>query len=890
MENIVLSIDGKTVSCPAGTSILAAAERIGVNIPTLCHHPDLKPYGACRLCLVEDEKTGRLMASCVTPVGQDMAIQTTSERILQHRRNIIRLMISEHPESCVVCSKGNRCRLRLAAAQLGIGETDLYHLPNFRPLEQANPFIVRDLSKCILCGKCIRADHELVVVGAIDYSLRGFDSRPATTHNVGLEKSECTFCGTCVSMCPTGALSPNEAGYVGTPESEGISICGFCGLGCSLMMGTLGNRIIDVNPSQEPNAVNGATVCVKGHFAHDYLNSRKRLTGPLARKDGNRKESLVPVSWQEAMALVADRLTAIKKEYGPQSIGLMGSSKCTNEENYLFQKIARTVLGTNNIDNGGFLNGQPGFMSLDTMTGGRCRANPLKGLESAEVIIVIGTDPGHSLPVVSYYLKRAARKGIPLIVVDPRPTSLAPFSSIWLPILPKSDLDLIHGLGAFLFLKNGYDAAYIDKYTEGFSLYRYGLSSVDQDRISRQTGLGKNEMEAVAELIKGKKTAFVVGKGILQQRHVERKLGAILNLSLMTGSYGSKGGGIYLLPCENNQVGALDMGAVPNQLPGRQSLADNLVRKQWEEAWKVKLSPDSGLNMVRMIEKAEKGHLKALYIMGENPLRALPQRQRVQNALEKLEFIVVQDILKGETAQEADVVLSGAAFCEKGGSFTNLEGRIQTFTAVVPPPGNAKPDWEILDLLSVRLGMAKTYGSIEKIRSEISKLVPMYRDLSGQADGWIRDLTADQDQAPAVGNGLISFTPYASSGESVVDRDYPVTAILGSVRYHLGAGTRTHLSSRIKALDFEGEVSLSAKDGSALGVKDGDRIRILSREGSIIRPVRLYEGIRPGQIFVPTVADTNSAIDLMNLNGLNGPGSPGWKTCPVKLEKWRSDE
>ena len=687
METIALSIDGKRITCAAETSILEAAEQNGIKIPRLCYHPELKPFGACRMCLVEDEKTGRLMASCVTPAAPDMALQTASPRIIKHRRNIARLMIAEHPESCILCSKGNRCQLRWVAAQLGVGETNLYPMPNYKPYEEANPFIIRDLSKCILCGKCIRADHERVVVGAIDYNMRGFKSRPATVHELGLEQSNCTFCGTCVSMCPTGALSTKNSRYVGSPEQESISICGFCSVGCSLAMGTADNHIIEVNPAQLPGSVNGATLCVRGHFAHDFLNSPRRLLAPLVRKNGNREnDELVPVSWDSALKLIAERLIEIKSKYGPQSIGFWGSSKCTNEENYLFQKIARVLIGTNNIDNGGYVSGQSLLKVLDEKTGGGYRKNRLADLENAEVIFVLGADPSHSVPVVSYYLKRAAAKGIPLIVVDPRKTELAAKASIWLPIKPQTDLELINGLVALLHEKKAYDASFVNQYTEGFSLFRYSLSSLDMEKISRLTHLKMTALSKTVELLQGKKVAIVFGQGVIQQKNGSHTLGAILNLSLITGSLGCAGAGIYFLAKENNQLGAMDMGAVPDLLPGRQPIDNITARKNWEKNWKVNISPDPGLNMVQMVEAAEQGNLKALYIMGENPLRALPEPDRVKRALKNLKFIVVQDILNSQTVKIADVVLPAAPISEKKGSITNLEGRIQSFQAVMPPP------------------------------------------------------------------------------------------------------------------------------------------------------------------------------------------------------------
>jgi len=886
LETIALVIDGKKIICPAETSILEAAEQNGIKIPKLCYHPDLKPFGACRMCLVEDEKTGRLMASCVTPVAPDMAIQTTNERITKHRRNIARLMIAEHPESCIVCSKGNRCQLRWVAAQLCVGETDLYHMPNYKPFEEANPFIIRDLSKCILCGKCIRADHELVVVGAIDYNMRGFKSRPATAHELGLEQSNCTFCGTCVSMCPTGALSTKNTRYVGTPERETESICGFCSVGCSLTMGATDERIVDVNPAQLPDSINKATLCVRGHFAHDFLNSPHRLISPLGRKKGEQAtDELVPLAWDEALGNITKRLLEIKSKNGPQSIAFLGSSKCSNEENYLFQKIARVMIGTNNIDNGGYIFGQPLMKVLDEKTAGGYRVNRLADIENAEAILVLGADPNHSVPVVSYYLKKAAQKGIPLILVDPRKTELAAFASIWLAVKPQSDLELINGLAALLHEQKAYDSSFVDQYTEGFSLFRYGLSSLDMDRISGVTNLDSTAINKTVSLLKQKKIAIVIGHGIIQQKNALHTLGAILNLSLMTGSLGSPGTGLFILARENNQLGAMDMGTAPDFLPGRQPLDNETARNKWEKNWKTSISPDPGLNLVRIIEAAEKGSLKALYIMGENPLRALPESKRVIKALGKLEFLVVQDILHNETTQIADVVLPGAAISEKQGSITNLEGRIQTFQPVVSPPGKARPDWEILDLLAAELSAGKPYGSLEKIRSEIRQLVPTYESLNGHDHGWIKP-TCEKALFKAKGaDEPISFYPVVSTEDDPDDKNFSFTAIIGSLRYQLGSGTRTQSSDRIQGFDLAGQLEISLQDSANLKVKDDDTVTVTSKSGSITRKIRIEKSLCAGQIFIPTGFNSNDAMNLLVLSDITKPGSPGWKTCRVKIKK-----
>jgi len=886
LEKIVLTIDDKKISCAPGTSILEAALRNKIKIPHLCYHPDLKPFGACRLCLVEDGKTGRLMAACVTPAAPDMTIRTDTPRILRHRRNIVRLMIAEHPESCIVCSKGNRCQLRWVAAQMGVGETALYSMPNYKPLEQANPFIVRDLSKCILCGKCIRADHELVAVGAIDYNLRGFPSRPATVHEQGLERSSCTFCGTCVSMCPTGALSAKSSQYVGSPEKESFSVCSFCGVGCSLAMGQSAGKIIDVNPAHLPDTVNRATLCVRGHFAHDFLNSTERLIAPLMSKKGEGESiQLTPVAWEEALDAVARRLIQIKDENGPQSIAFMGSSKCSNEENYLFQKIARVWIGTNNIDNGGYVSGQ--FLStfLDQKTGGGCRVTPLDDLAKAEVILVLGADPNHSLPVVSYYLKRAAKQGTPLIVVDPRKTELVSFAKLWLRINPRGDLELLNALAALLHEKNAYNPEFIDRYTEGFSIFTYGLSSLEVDKVCRVTGLKMQRLNEALDIIKGKRIAFVIGHGILQQRYGVHTIGAILNLSLMTGSLGAEGGGIYVLARENNQAGAMDMGTLPNLLPGRIPLDEDAARKKWEKHWKVKISPDPGLNMRRVIEAAESGRLKALYIMGENPLRSLPQPQRVKAALEKLEFLVVQDILNNEIVKMADVALSGAAPSEKSGSFTNMEGRIQSFSPVVAPPGKAKPDWNILDLLATRLGAPESYGAVEKIREEICRLVPAYAQINGKGQNWLKSSSPMALFHAEGADELISFSPVVSTADEPNETDYPFTAILGSLRYHLGSGSRTMASGRIRDFDSGGEVAVSAGDADRLKLKDGETVKIESRWGEIKRKLSRSNQMGPGQLFVPLAVNANDAMNLIDLSDLADPKSAGWKTCAVRIKK-----
>ncbi len=877
METIVLTIDGKAITAPAGSSILEAADRSGIKIPRLCHHPELKPAGACRLCLVEDDKTGRLMAACVTPAAQGLSIQTGTPRLLNHRRNIVRLMMAEHPESCVVCSKGNRCELRQVAATLGVGETDLYPMPNFKPFEQANPFITRDLSKCILCGKCVRADHELVVVGAIDFADRGFGVRPATAHHTDLMASSCTFCGTCVSICPTGALGIRHPEFVGTSEREADTTCGFCPVGCRLSLGVSGNRVVEAGPSREAGTVNGATLCVRGHFAHDYLNAGRRLLSPMIRKQGEDTETtLVPASWQEAVDAAVDGLLRVKGAHGPQSIGFMGAPRCTNEENYLFQKIARASIQTNNIDGGGHLSGQILLAAFDKKTRGKWRKSSLAKLEAVETILVLGADPTHTSPVAGYHIKRAAKNGAALIVADPRQTQLATRSSLWLPVAPGGDLALLNGLAALLLEANEYDRRFIDIHTEGLSILRYGLSTLDIDGICQSAGISRDTLQTAAMLLKDRKTAFVVGGGFLRQTQAPRAIDALINLLLLTTGLDTEAPGVYFLAGENNHAGALHMGAIPGLLPGLEKLGDDSSRKRYEKAWQTSLSPDPGLDLVRMIEAAEKGQLKAMYIFGENPLRALPEPHRVRKALENLDFLVVQDILDGDIVRMADVVLSGAAFCEKAGTFTNLEGRVQCLAPAVPPPGNAKPDWEILDMLWTKLG-GTPYEDVEHIRREITRLIPMYGEVIDTGPAWL---------ASGENGGTIPFTPVVASEKVPTVENYPLTAIFGSVRYHAGSGTRTGASRRIGKLQSLNTVTISPEDAAPTGLKEGDRIVVLSATGSLKRTVTVSGKIQRGQVFLPGDGGRGAALSLIRMQDLDR----GWNTCPVRLEKEDSHE
>lgn len=894
MESIVLTINGQKITCPAGSSVLDAATKNGIHIPTLCHHPQLKPYGACRICLVEDEKTGRLMASCVSPAAPDMVIATDSPRVLKHRRNIVRLMMAEHPESCIVCSKGNRCELRRIAARLGVGESDFYPMPNFKPYEQMNPFIIRDLSKCILCGKCIRADHELVVVGAIDYNHRGFRSRPATLNETPLENSNCTFCGTCVSVCPTGALAAKNSAYAGTPEKEFDSICGFCGAGCAISLGTAGDRIVEVSPSRSDQTANGVTLCVRGHFANDFIHGPDRLVQPMIRgaAAGSGTETgpvHVPATWDTAMGEVVGKLSAVRRRHGPGSLAFIGSPRCSNEENYLFQKIARMIFGTANVVSGGYALGLTLVLKIEEKSHGVRRTGPLSDLEVAEAIVVVHADIGQSVPVAGYHIKRAIKKGVPVIVIDARKTDLSAMAPVWLrpAVLNAADpryADLIHCLAAHLIHDNAVDDDFVRKYTDGFPEFLQFLKGIDPAQTARECGVKPETVEKAAKRIAMKKIALVVGPDILHLPGGQGIMDAMFNLALLTGGVHEKGTGFCVPVGDSNLIGSMDMGVAPDLLPGRRFLQNADHRAAVGRAWHATISPDPGLDLVGFIEAVESGAVKAAYIMGDNIARSLPQSDRVAAALGKLDFLVVQDILYNRTASLAHVILPGAAMAEKSGSFTNMEGRIQTFVPAVNPPGQALADWEILADLARRMGHPEQYASIEKIRQEIRQIVPMYAGLGSHRQAWIKNNEADN---PFSGNGKrFCFSTMAPCPEIKADPAFPFTAFLAPPRFHLGSGTRTSRSERIKSYDGKPfSIQLSMADCRSLGLENADRIRVSSASGAIEGTFEASHALQSGQVMIPLAVSRNQAAALVQLAVPDQNDAFGWTVCRVGIEK-----
>jgi len=886
LQPITIVLNGREVSGYPGMTILELAQESGVDIPTLCHDTHLPPIGACRVCLVENEQSGALMASCVTPIAPGMVINTHSPRVIEHRETIVKLMLASHPDSCLVCDKGNRCQLRQIASDMGIGLVEFQRIPHLAAIEEVNPFIERDLSKCILCAKCIRACQELVVEGAIDYFQRGFIAKAATLDDLPLEDSECTFCGTCVALCPTGALMEKERTYRGTTKTAVQTTCPFCGCGCSICLEVKDNRVVRVTPGKE-GGVNHGTLCVRGNYGCDFIHSPDRLTKPLVKVNGDFEE----VSLEQALEGVATEFKQIKDGHGPDSLAILGSSKCTNEENYLLQRFARCVLNTNNIDNGSRLCNSATRLGLGSSIGFPGTTNYLDALEQSEVIIVIGADPTSSAPVVGYAIKRAVKyKGAKLILIDPRQTKLSSFAHLWVHPMLSTDVALLNSLAKVIIDEGLLDEEFVTRKTDNFEEFTKRLEKYSPEYAEAITGVPSEEIHAAAQLYaRASRAAIIYGTGITQQTAGTDSVKALANLAILTGNIGHRQGGIYALQRENNGQGACDMGALPNFLPGYRRVADAQARRNFEERWEVDLPATTGLTAVEIMEQAKKGKIKGLYIVGEDPVLSFPHSTLVDEALSSLDFLVVQDMFLTETAKRADVVLPATSFAEKEGTFTNFEGRVNRVQKAIEPIGESLPDWEIILRLADKMGYPLPFSSLRQVIDEIEELVPSYEGYTDSDRVYQDELDTWEARRTFGGQflkGFACFSPveYTPRADGVKE-GYPFTLLAGTILYHFGTGNRSLRSWRLKRFSPQPFMEIGESDAKKLALTDGERVKIISPVGEVTTMVKITDTLPEGTLFVPISFSEAPVNGLFGITLDPEVKSPSLKACNVRIER-----
>jgi formate dehydrogenase alpha subunit len=895
LQAITITLDGREVSGYPGMTILELAKESGINIPTLCHDPQLASVGACRVCLVEDERNGALLASCVAPIAPGMIINTHSPRVIERRKTIIELMLASHPDSCLVCDKGNRCQLRQIAADLGIGLIELQRIPRMVSIEEVNPFLERDLSKCILCAKCIRACQELVVEGAIDYFQRGFTTIPATLNNMPLENSECTFCGTCVALCPTGALTEKEKTYRGTTQTAVQTICPFCGCGCSICLETKDGRVLRAAPGKESSVYKG-TLCVRGSYGCDFIHSPDRLLKPLVKSNGNHEE----LPWEEALKLAATQFRRIKDEYGADSLAVLGSSKCTNEENYLLQRFARAVFGTNNIDNGSRLYNSASRVGLGSSLSFSGTTNYLTDLEQAELMLVIGADPSASAPAISYAIKRAVKRyGVKLLLIEPRQTKLSSFAHLWLRPKVGTDMILINGLAKVIVDEGLLDEEFVARRTDNFEAFAESLKRYTLKYVEEATGIRGQEIREAARLYaKANQAAIIYGTGITQHITGTDSVKALANLALLTGNIGRRGGGIYALQRENNAQGACDMGALPRFLPGYQSVADAQARGKFEERWKASLPAQAGLTALEMMEQAKKGKIKGMYIVGENPVLSFPNPRFTKEVLASLDFLVVQDMFLTETARLASVVLPAASFAEKDGTFTNFEGRVQRVRKAIAPLGESLPDWEIILRLADRMGSPMPYSSPQEVMDEIIGCcqLPAYSfyegggHLESEAKGLYQAESGSHRGVGRIHGGQFSegfarFCPVEYVPPAKGKKGYPYTLLAGVILSHFGTGSRSSRSARLRRYSSEAFVEICESDARDLTLADGEMVKVSSPAGEVTAKVKITSALREGMLFMPISFPEAPVNELFDIVLDSETKAPSLKACSVKIDK-----
>jgi formate dehydrogenase major subunit len=693
-EEITLEIDGQPVTVPRGTSIMRAAMDGGTKIPKLCATDSLEPFGSCRLCLVEIEGRKGFPASCTTPAENGMKVRTQTPKLQELRKGVMELYISDHPLDCLTCSANGNCELQDMAGVTGLrnvryGFEGANHLKSQK--DESNPYFTYDPSKCIVCNRCVRACEETQGTFALTISGRGFESRVSPGQDQPFMESECVSCGACVEACPTATLQEKSVIWLGQPEHSTITTCAYCGVGCSFKAEMKGNEVVRMVPWKDGKANEGHS-CVKGRFAWGYATHKDRITKPMIRSKIT--DPWREVSWEEAIGYAASEFRRIQAKYGKDSVGGITSSRCTNEESYLVQKLIRAAFGNNNVDTCARVCHSPTGYGLGQTFGTSAGTQTFKSVEQADVIMVIGANPTEAHPVFASRMKRRLREGAKLIVVDPRQIDLVSSPHVkadyHLQLKPGTNVAVISALAHVVVTEGLLAADYIAERCDdkSFRQWKEFVSRPENspEALAEVTGVPADLLRGAARLYaQPGNSAIYYGLGVTEHAQGSTMVMGIANLAMATGNVGREGVGVNPLRGQNNVQGACDMGSFPHELPGYRHISDSTVRAQFEGAWGVELNPEPGLRIPNMFDAALSGSFKGLYCEGEDIVQSDPNTQHVAQAMEAMECIVIQDIFLNETAKYAHVFLPGSSFLEKDGTFTNAERRISRVRKVMPP-------------------------------------------------------------------------------------------------------------------------------------------------------------------------------------------------------------
>ena len=862
---VTLTVDGREITARAGETVLTACREAGVHIPTLCDDPRLEPFGGCRLCVVQVAGMRGYPTSCTTPVADGMEVSTASDELRRLRRTLIELLLSDHNVDCLVCEANGRCTLQDLAYAYDVDETRFAGAKHDLPSRvDDNPLIARDYSKCIACGRCLRICTQVQGANVYGYRDRGFNVLPDTPFSRPLTDAGCEFCGQCVSTCPTGALTDRLSHHSGRPwETQTIeSTCGYCGVGCTIGYRVRDGRIVSAEAPQG-RGVNNGNLCAKGRYGWCFTHHPDRLTVPLIRRDGE----LVEASWDEAIALIAEKLGAIVASDGPEAVGGLASAKCTNEENYLFQKFLRAAVGTHNIDHCARLCHASTVTGLAAAFGSGAMTNSIADLGQAQVILVVGSNTTEAHPIIGIELTRAARAGTKLFVIDPREIRLTKHAAGHLPLRPGTNVALFNAMARIILDEGLANLDFIGRRTEEFEAYAAMLATVDLEAAAETCGVPLADIrEAAVAYASADRASIVYSMGVTQHSSGTEQVRAVANLALLTGQIGRPGTGVNPLRGQNNVQGACDLACLPNCLPGYQPLTDRGTLDRFCDYWDsdIELPTASGLTLVEMLDAAAAGSLMALYVMGENPVISDPGQAHVSDALENLDFLVVQDIFLTETASLADVVLPAATFLEKSGTFTNTERRVQLVNKVVDAPGTALADGEIIARLSSAMGIEMAYSSAREVMEEMSAVTPQYGGITYERlarEGGLQWPCPDAEHpgTPVLhaetftrGRGSFAAVEYRPAPDDAT-LERPFVLVTGRTLWNFHTNTMTGASAGLAELSPTGYVELCPEDAEQLGVCDGELVTLTSQHGTLTLPARTctIRTPRRGTAFMP---------------------------------------
>ena len=867
-EMVTLTIDGREITVPAGTTVMRAAAVNGGSIPKLCATDNLEQFGSCRLCLVEIEGARGTPASCTTPVAPGMVVQTQTPRLEKLRRGVMELYISDHPLDCLTCSANNDCELQDQAANVGLrdvryGYAGANHMGQEDDL--SNPYFAFEPDKCIVCSRCVRACGEVQGTFALTVDGRGFASKiSAGQAGDDFLSSECVSCGACVQACPTSALMEKSVKEIGKPERAVVTTCAYCGVGCTFRAEMRGEQLVRMVPWKEGKANHGHS-CVKGRFAWGYANHQDRILSPMIRESID--QPWREVSWEEALKYTADKLNAIKAEAGARALGGITSSRCTNEETFLVQKLVRGGFGSNNVDTCARVCHSPTGYGLSQTFGTSAGTQDFDSVEETDVMLLIGANPTDAHPVFGSRMKRRLRQGAKIIVIDPRRIDLVHSPHIdaayHLALQPGTNVAVLTSIAHVIVTEGLVNEEFVRSRCEWDAYEEWARFVADEKHspefLEAVTRVPAQTVREAARLYAtGGNGAIYYGLGVTEHSQGSSTVMAIANLAMVTGNIGRKGVGVNPLRGQNNVQGSCDMGSFPHELSGYRHISDASLRKMFEDDWGVTLDPEPGLRINNMLDAAVDGTFRAVYIQGEDILQSDPDTHHVAAGLAAMDLVIVHDLFLNETANYAHVFLPGSTFLEKDGTFTNAERRIQPVRKVMDP-ANGYADWEVTQLLANAMGLDWNYTHPSEILDEIARLTPTFAGVSWdrlEREGSLQWPVNEKfpDGSPIMhveefvrGKGRFVITEYVPTDERSGPR-YPLLLTTGRILSQYNVGAQTRRTANVMWHD-EDVLEIHPTDAANRGLKSGDWVRLASRTGETTLRALVTDRVAPGVVY-----------------------------------------